>query len=621
MNTPAPPESPDAHGPSDGEPEDDAIIGRTFRRAVFVLVGVGLVAAAAVALWPRPAPPAASPVAPPPSAPVPATRAPTSAPPLTFTDVGAAAGLAFDRFNGARGARLLPETMGGGVTFFDHDGDGDPDLLALHGRAWPDDPAPPVPPTPSLFRNDGGHFTNISAEAGLNTPMQGMGAYAADVDGDGHPDLLFTGVDGARFLRGAGGRYVDTTDAAGLGALGKGWTTAAVFFDADGDGDLDLAVARYVQWSRAVDLGIESTLDGRHRAYGPPTQFEGTHLHLFRNDGAGHFTDVGRAAGLEVNNPATGRPLAKTLGLTAADVDFDGRLDLIAANDTVQNLLFVNRGGGRFEEQGVALGLAFDAGGRARGAMGIDAADFADDGRLGVAIGNFANEMVALYTRAPGAAPFVDTAIAAGLGGPTRRPLKFGLFFFDADLDGRLDLLLTNGHLEPEIGRFQPGQTYEQAPMLFWQRAPGDGGPLFVERPAETLGDFGRPLVGRGAAFADIDADGDLDVALARPAGPITLLRNDQRTGHHWLRVRLRGAPANRDAIGAVVSVTAGGRTQRRMVMPYRSYLSQVEATLTFGLGSAPRVDAVQIRWPDGREQTVPGASVGIDRRLDVDAR
>jgi hypothetical protein len=157
--------------------------------------------------------------------------------------------------------------------------------------------------------------------------------------------------------------------------------------------------------------------------------------------------------------------------------------------------------------------------------------------------------------------------------------------------------------------------------MLFWQRAPGDGGPLFVERPAETLGDFGRPLVGRGAAFADIDADGDLDVALARPAGPITLLRNDQRTGHHWLRVRLRGAPANRDAIGAVVSVTAGGRTQRRMVMPYRSYLSQVEATLTFGLGSAPRVDAVQIRWPDGREQTVPGASVGIDRRLDVDAR
>jgi hypothetical protein len=605
----------------EGEPEgdtgDDAVIGRAFRRGLLVLGLGALGTAGAFALWPAPEPPPPVPVAAPPSAPAPATRAAVSAPALPFADVTSSAGLDFDRFNGARGARLLPETMGGGVTFFDHEGDGDADLLVVQGRAWPGDPAPTPPPTPRLWRNDGGRFTDITTEAGLAHPLQGMGAFAADADGDGHRDLLLTGVNGARFLRGTGGQYREATAEAGLDALTDGWTTAAVFFDADGDADLDLAVARYVRWSAETDLALESTLDGRHRAYGPPTQFEGAHLHLFRNDGGARYTAITRAAGLEIERPGTGRPLAKTLGLTAADVDFDGRLDLVAANDTVQNLVFVNRGGGRFEERGVELGVAFDAGGRARGAMGIDAADFADDGRLGIAIGNFANEMAALYTRTPGAPTFVDTAIAEGLGAPTRRPLKFGLFFFDADLDGRLDLLLANGHLEPEIGRFQPGQTYEQPAQLFWQRRPDEPGPRFVERPAETTGDLAHPRVGRGAAFADVDGDGDLDVALGTPAGPVTLLRNDQQTGHHWLRVRLRGRPPNREAIGALVSVTTGGRTQRRLVMPFRSYLSQVETTLTFGLGPATRVDGLDVRWPDGRTQTAPLPAV--DRTVEVD--
>lgn len=604
---------------SNETPPDDAIVGRVFWRAVAALGVLGVAGAGLFYAGRVDAPRATSPVAALPSAPLPASASADVLPTLPFTDVSAAVGLDFDRFDGARGERLLPETMGGGVTFFDHDADGDPDLLALDGAPWPGDPAPAKRPTPRLWRNDAGRFVDITAEAGLDFTMAGMAAAAADVDADGDADLLLTGLGGLRLLLQQNGRYVDATTAAGLGDAKDAWTTAAVFFDADGDADLDLAIGEYVQWTRALDLSLESTLDGAHRAYGPPNQFAGTFPRLYRNEGPGRFHNASAQAGLQVRNPATGAPLAKTLGMTAVDLDADDDLDLVLANDTVQNFAFVQGPGGRFEEQGAALGLAFDTSGRARGAMGIAAAHAFDDDRLTIAIGNFANEMAALYQRGRGAAPFVDAAVPAGLGAASRRALKFGVVFFDADLDGALDLLLANGHIEPEIGRFQAGQTYAQAAQLFWNRggAPGAG---FVEVPAERLGALADPRVGRGLAVADVDADGDLDVALAQPRGRLALLRNEQRTGHHWLRVRLRGAPPNVDAVGATVVIEAGGRRQARTVMPYGSYLSQSEHVLTFGLGPAQRVDALSVRWPGGRVQVEPLPS-GVDRQLEITAR
>jgi hypothetical protein len=514
--------------------------------------------------------------------------------------------------------------MGGGVTFFDHDGDGDPDLLALRWtRPGPAIRRRAVRPTPSLWRNDGGRFVEHQRRGRARLHVAGHGRRTPQTStATDDADLLLTGVDGGLVPAAAIGRAVcgrHRTPASRTRSAKPGppprcsstptatpiWTSRS---------------PEYVQWSRPLDLSLESTLDGAHRAYGPPNQFPGTFPRLYRNEGAGRFRNVSAEAGLQVRNPATGTPLAKTLGMTAVDLDADDDLDLVLANDTVQNFAFVQGLGGRFEEQGAALGLAFDTSGRARGAMGIAAAHAFDDDRLTIAIGNFANEMAALYQRAGAATPFVDAAVPAGLGAPSRRALKFGVVFFDADLDGAEDLLLANGHIEPEIGRFQAGQTYAQAAQLFWNRG-GAPGPGFAELPAERLDALATPRVGRGLAVADLDADGDLDVAIAQPRGRLALLRNDQRTGNHWLRVRLRGAPPNLDAIGATVVIDAGGRRRTRTVMPYGSYLSQSEAVLTFGLGAAERIDALSVRWPGGREQTVPGASVGIDRRLDVDAR
>ena len=295
---------------------------------------------------------------------------------------------------------------------------------------------------------------------------------------------------------------------------------------------------------------------------------------------------------------------------------------MFVANDTVRNFLFRNKGDGTFAEIGADSGVAFDSMGVATGAMGIDAADFAGDGRLGVAIGNFANESTSFYVQQPRDPwQFADMADPEGIGSPSRRRLSFGLFFFDYDLDGRLDLLQANGHLEDEINAIQPSQHYRQPAQLFWNCGPGAGG-CFVALADGDAGDLARPIVGRGAACADIDADGDLDVVLTQTAGPPALLRNDMSRGSHWLRVKLVGGGAsNRDAIGAWVEVTVGGVTQRRQVMPTRSYLSQVPLTLTFGLGDADRIDAMRVVWPDGSVEDIAPAVIdaAIDRRIVIE--
>jgi hypothetical protein len=405
------------------------------------------------------------------------------------------------------------------------------------------------------------------------------------------------------------------TAAAGVAGDRQEWSASAGFFDSDNDGDLDLFVSNYVRWSREIDFAVDYRLTGIGRAYGPPTNFEGTHPYLYRNNGDGTFTEVSAAAGIRVANPATGAPVSKGLAIALIDIDGDGWIDVLVANDTTRNFLYRNRGDGRFEEVGFTTGVGFDSDGNATGAMGIDVADFRNEGRLGIAIGNFANEMSSLYMNGADPWQFTDEAIVEGIGSASRQRLSFGMLFFDYDLDGRLDLLQANGHLEDEINQVQPSQHYRQAAQLFWNAGP-EHRSSFVRVPEASSGDLAEPIVGRGSACADIDADGDLDLVLTQVAGRPLLLRNDQDLGHHWVRFRLRGGGGNPDAIGARVELTAAGVTQRRRVMPARSYLSQVELPVTFGLGGNETVDAVRIHWPDGSRQDV--RVDGVDRLIEV---
>lgn len=594
-------------------PADDAVIGRAFRRSLVALAGLALLVLAGVFLSQR-----SVEVAPEqdietttPEAVVETAEAPE----VSFTNITADAGIDFVHYNGARGEKLLPETMGGGVALFDYDGDGDADLLFVNSADWPHtaDPVRPAP-TLALYRNDGTEvggqlrFTDVTAEVGLAQSLYGMGVATADYDGDGHVDLFLTAVGENRLFRNVDGVFEDVTATAGVAGAASEWSTSAAFFDIEGDGDLDLFVGNYVRWSKEIDFELDYRLTGVGRAYGPPQNYEGTFPYLYRNEGDGTFTDISAESGVQIENPATGAPMAKTLALSPVDVDGDLDLDLFVANDTVRNFFFQNEGDGTFSEVGEILGVAYDRNGNATGAMGSDAAYYRNDQNLGFLIGNFANEMTSLYVAQDDPGIFMDEAIGEGIGAPSRRMLSFGVFLFDYDLDGRLDLLQANGHLEEEIGKVDPSQQYRQPAQLFWNG--GDAG--FTAIDSATTGSLGEPIVGRGSAFADLDGDGDLDVVLTQVAGPPLLLRNDQATGHHWLRLELVGRAPNRDALGAWAEVTAGGLTQRRQVMPTRSYQSQVERTLTFGLGLATAVEKVEILWPDGSQQVVE--EVGIDR-------
>ena len=606
-----PPPAPPA--PGEEAPLDDAVIGKAFRVSLLALVVLAIVGG--VAWWLTRAPDA------PPPQPAEAVTPPSvrakaaTAPEVRFTDVTSAAGITWRHVTGGSGQKWLPETMGPGCAFFDLEDDGDPDLLLVNGTWWQEAEAPPgPPPTPALYRNDGrGRFEDVTQAFGLDVSFYGMGVAVGDADGDGDRDLCFTSVGGNRLFRRDPERFVEVTREAGVAGEVGDWTTSAGFFDADRDGDLDLFVCAYVRWSRELDREINYTLDGTHRAFGPPKNYQGSFCRLYRNDGGLRFADVSEAAGLLVRNADTGVPVSKALGLAFVDVGGDGAIDVFVANDTTPNFLFKNRGDGTFEEVGSRSGVAYDAQGNSTGAMGVDVGDPRNDGTLAIAVGNFANEMTSLYVAPRDPWRFSDETIAEGIGAPSRQALKFGVLFLDYDLDGRLDFFQTNGHLEEEIEKVQRSQKYRQPSQLFWNLGP-QARASFAEVPRDKVGDLSRPVVGRGAAYADIDSDGDLDLLIMQCGDVPLLLRNEQTLGHHWLRVRLVGRGPDRDALGATVTLRAGGVTQRRWISPTRSYLSQVEPTATFGLGPQADVEALEVRWPDGTRQEV--SVEGVDRTL-----
>jgi hypothetical protein len=532
---------------------------------------------------------------------------PRSPPPVAFTDITSEAGIHFVHVNGSTGEKLMPETIGSGAAFIDYDNDGDQDLLLVNSKWWPGEEREPAP-TLAFYRNDGhGRFTDVTAEAGLKITCFGMGAAVGDFDNDGWTDLYITTLGKNYLFRNDHGRFVDVTAQADVAGLDTDWSTAAAFIDYDNDGDLDLFVGNYVLWSRKIDLEIDFQLTGLGRAFGAPNHFTGANDRLYRNEGNGRFSDVSASAGIIVTDPSSGLPEGKTLGVAPIDYDNDGWIDLFVSNDTVRNFLYHNLGNGRFEEIGALEGIGYDRNGKATGAMGIDAAYFRNDQDLGVGIGNFANEMSSLFVTEDGHAPFADEAVLMGFGPASRLALTFGLFFFDYDLDSRLDIFQANGHLEGDINVVQPSQTYAQPAQLFWNCGDACRTPFVL---AENTGDLGEPLVGRGAAYADIDGDGDLDIVVVQNGRRAVLFRNDQQLGHHWLRVKLEGRTVNRNAIGAKLILTADGVTQRRSVMPTHSFLSQVELPVTFGLGGAERVDALTVIWPNGQKQDVPVTAI-----------
>ena len=597
---------------------DDTIISTAFRWSVLVIVVGGLVAAGAVYLGRRTAK-----VAPPEAAPLVQPQAQERGgdpPAVVFRDITRQAGIDFEHTNGARGGKYLPETMGGGCAFFDHDGDGDQDLLLVNSCAWPwDQIAGAEQPTMAFYDNDAtGAFTEVTAAVGLDVSFYGMGAAVGDYDNDGDVDLFITAVGGNHLFENRSGRFVEVTAAAGVAGADDAWSAGAAFFDYDRDGDLDLFVANYVHWSRQVDEQINFQLIGVGRAYGPPHNFEGSQPYFYRNNGDGTFTELAEKIGLHVKNPATGVAVGKGLALAPCDIDEDGWMDIVVANDTVANFLYHNQRDGTFSEIGELAGVAYSGHGTATGAMGADSAHHRNDAALAFGIGNFANEMTSLYVSQGDPLLYADESITEGIGSVSRLMLTFGLFFFDYDLDGRLDLLQANGHIEDQINLVQPSQHYRQPAQLFWNCG-FDRATCLVPVDGATAGDLAQPLVGRGAAYADIDADGDLDVLLTQTGGRPLLLRNEQTLNHHWLRLVLRGngTTSNRDAIGARVELSVGATRQYRQVMPTRSYLAQVELPVTFGLGTADRIDRLTVIWPDGTIQDL--TDVAVDRPVIVE--
>ena len=490
-------------------------------------------------------------------------------PGFQLSDVTRAAGIAFKHNSGAYGKKYLPETMGPGCAFLDYDGDGWQDILIVNSMDWPGHKRQRS--TLKLYRNNrNGTFTDVTRAAGLDVEMYGLGVAVGDYNNDGWPDIFITCVGQSRLFQNTGkGTFVDVTAKAGLTGH-EGFSISAMWVDYDRDGHLDLFVTNYVRWTEQSD--VFCSFDGKLKSYCTPEAYRGATCWLFRNKGDGTFQDVTARAGLLDTS-------SKSLGVALLDFDNDGWPDLFVANDTQPNKLYRNQRNGTFTEVAVRAGLAFSEDGRARAGMGVDVADLENSGLATIVVTHFDNEMLGLY-RGTKSGAFIDLAPKSGMGKATRRSLGFGCFFFDADMDGQLDLLVANGHIDESISRARHEVTYAQSPHLFLN----EGG-SFRDVASQMGPGFLAPKVARGAAFGDFDNDGDLDVLITTNAGPAYLFRNDLMNGNRSVRLRLVGTKSNRDAIGAIVKFETAGLSGARTVKSGSSYLSQSELPVTIGLG------------------------------------
>ena len=428
--------------------------------------------------------------------------------------------------------------------------------------------------------------------------MYGLGVAVGDYNNDGFPDIFITAVGQSRLFHNTGkGRFIDATDRAGFGGR-QAFSTSAMWFDYDRDGLLDLFVCNYVKWAPEHD--VFCSVDGKHKSYCTPEAYHGSTCWLYRNRGDGTFEDVTAKSGIFDTT-------SKSLGAALIDYDHDGWPDLLVANDTQPNKLYRNQKNGTFRDVAVRAGVAFSEDGRARAGMGIDVADFDNSGVMGIAITNFDNEMMALY-RQVGEGLYTDVAMKTGIGPASRTSLGFGCGFADLDLDGYLDLVAVNGHIDETVRNIGRNVLYAQPPHLFLN----EGGGRFRDVAAQVGKHFAAPKVGRGLAFGDFDNDGDVDLLVTTNHGPASLYRNDLTNGNRSVRVRLIGTKSNRDGIGAVVRAHTDVGSQMRMVKSGSSYLSQSELPVTFGLGKTNAIKRLVIEWPSGRVDE--HASVGAGR-------
>ena len=511
-----------------------------------------------------------------------------------FTDITREAGISFIHNNGAFGKKYLPETMGSGCAFIDYNNDGWQDIFLVNGKDWENNNSGKSE-TPALYQNNqDGTFTDVTKSSGLNKSLYGMGVAVADYDNDGDDDIYLSCLNEDRLFKNRGdGTFLDVTEEAGIANPGFG--TSCAWLDYNQDGHLDIYVANYVEWTIETDLFC--TLDGKNKSYCTPESYKGQSSKLFRNRGNGTFVDASRQAGIS-------DPFSKSLGVCILDYNQDGLPDIFEANDTQPNKLYQNNGDGTFIEVGMLAAVAYNESGVATGAMGVDAADYDRIGRESLIIGNFSNEMLNLYHNDGGF--FIDDAPVAQIGHTSLLTLTFGCFFFDFDLDGYEDIFTANGHVETDINSVQSEVTYAQSPHLFRNLSGGK----FADVLDEVGDDLKKPIVGRGAAYSDIDNDGDLDILVTTSNGPVHLYRNDGGNRNNWLKIKLVGKKSNRNGIGSRIRITSAIGTQTKTVKSGSSYCSQSELTTIFGLKNDTIVEEIKVTWQSSTVTTLKGRKV-----------
>jgi hypothetical protein len=517
-------------------------------------------------------------------------------------------GISWVHDNAMSPGRYLPETCGAGCAFIDYDGDGWMDLYLVN--SGPSDfftPAKPI--RNALYKNNrDGTFTDVTERAGVPGGTFGMGVAVGDYDNDGHADMIVTAYGRPTLYHNNGdGTFADVTKAAGLDV--PGWTTSAVWFDYDNDGRLDLFLCSFVEFSGKANVVCGDNKLGR-RYYCIPRVFKPTPSLLFKNNGNGTFTKTSTGTDIE-------RALGKALGAVATDINGDGLMDLFVANDTVQNFLFANRGPDptgkiKWEELGLSAEVAFSANGQPRSGMGVDAADFDQDGLQDLFVANVDQEMFSLYKNRGGES-FADVAHANGVAQATRLLSGWGLKFFDYDNDGQLDLILANGHPDDMIEHYSTQVKYAEPLLLFHN----DGGKLKdVSKGAGPA--FERTYPARGLAVGDFSNDGRLDVVIANNGAAPVLLKNVAGEGHHWLGLALQGVGCNRDAIGAKITWAFAGQTRSRLKTSGGSYLSSHDPREVIGVGTASKIDWVEIAWPQPSGRVERLTDVPLDRYVRV---